>query len=313
MMSPWTNVYGLARSLLATALALTLLIDGVDVLFQPLAFKAAHAMVPVYRLSLFYLLSGSRAGLEVARWISISVLLVVASGWRPRFTGVAHWWIAFSFAASTTVAEGGDQVHAIIALLLVPVTLMDARRSHWESWAPGFSSTAQQIRATLARSCFTLIRLQVALIYFHAGVAKLYAPEWPNGTAVYYWFTHPVFGMSGVVRELASPLLNSGIGVAALTWGTILLEITLASALVMERRHFPVLLKVGILFHFGIILAHGLFSFFLVMSAALVLYLRPVDQRFSLRPPPTLAAWLVRLRGWAARGLPGSRGLGPLG
>jgi antimicrobial peptide system SdpB family protein len=283
MRHPWTSVYGVARSLLALGLLATLLCNGIDVLFQPAAFKTLHQTSPTNRIGLFYLLSGSRAGLEAARWIAVGLLAVVVSGWRPRYTGVLHWWLSFSFSVATTVAEGGDQINAILTLLLVPVTLMDPRRWHWAEWTPDLSRVGPQIRALVAASCLTVIRLQVAVIYFHAGITKLSVPEWSNGTAIYYWFTHPVYGMNDPIKALAMPALASSVGVTVLTWGVIFVELLLASALVMDKRYYPKLLIPGVAFHGGIVIAHGLASFFFAMAGALVLYLRPAERVFSLR------------------------------
>jgi antimicrobial peptide system SdpB family protein len=291
MKNPWTNVYGAARSLLAAGLLMTLACNPLDVLFASDAFRAAHRSVPLFRASLFYLMAGSRGGLDAARWIAAAALVLVIAGWRPRVTGLLHWYVAFSFAASTSVTEGGDQVHAILALLLLPVALTDGRRWVWEAVEPDLSRTRTAAAAIVADSCFTMIRLQVAVIYFHAAVAKLFSPQWANGTAVYYWFTHPVYGMSEPLRGWMLPVLDTAAGVTALTWGVMLLELTLASALVMDSRRYRRLLLPGLGFHFGIVVAHGLFSFFFAMAGALVLYLRPYDAPFSGRPLDRLASW----------------------
>lgn len=297
MTHPWTNVYGVARTLLACGLLATLLVDPVHVLFNADAFRAVHQAAPVNRISLFYLLAGTPAGLEAARWIAVGVLLLVASGWRPRLTGLPHWYVAFSFAASNSVTEGGDQIHAILALLLVPVTLLDPRAWVWRTWTPDLGRLREQARSVAARSCFTVIGLQVAVIYFQAGVSKLQVGEWANGTAVYYWFTHPVYGMSGAVKDFTLRVLDIPVALTAATWGVIVLEVLLATGLVMDRRHRPLLLKAGVLFHFGIVVAHGLVSFFFAMAAALILYLRPADEPFSLQP---LAAGARRVQAGAA-------------
>ena len=283
MQFPWTNVYGVARSLMASGLLLTLLFNSVDVLFQPAAFKVLHSGSPIARASLFYLFSGSREALELGRWIAIGLLALVASGWRPRFTGVLHWWLCLSFAVSTTVAEGGDQINGILSLLLIPVTLTDPRRWHWTSWTPSAMGLMPQLRAVVASSCLTMIRIQVAVIYFHAGISKLTVPEWVNGTAIYYWLTHQTYGMNEMVQSPAMWVLSNPLAVTLVTWGVIFVEITLASALVMRKEHYSRLLFLGLAFHFGIVVAHGLFSFFLAMAAALTIYLRPADQPFALR------------------------------
>jgi len=59
--------------------------------------------------------------------------------------------------------------------------------------------------------------------------------------------------------------------------GAVLLELALASALVMDRRHRSRMLLVGLAFHDAIALLHGLGSLFLATAGALVLYLAPPD------------------------------------
>jgi hypothetical protein len=50
----------------------------------------------------------------------------------------------------------------------------------------------------------------------------------------------------------------------------------------MPKRFWQPLLIAGIAFHFLIALFHGLMSFSLIMSAALILYLRPHQRPFAL-------------------------------
>lgn len=59
----------------------------------------------------------------------------------------------------------------------------------------------------------------------------------------------------------------------------------------MERRYRVVLLPLGVTFHFLIVLAHGLFSFFLAMTGALVLLLRRPEEEFGA--PGFLRSWLL--------------------
>src|SRR5690625_3243397 len=96
----WTNVYGVARSLLAFGTLATLLVHDADFLFRPLGIELYETANNIYLLqwSLFTILSGEY--LELGRWLSIVLLLLVISGWRPRIMGPLHWWVSFSFAAS---------------------------------------------------------------------------------------------------------------------------------------------------------------------------------------------------------------------
>jgi antimicrobial peptide system SdpB family protein len=134
-----------------------------------------------------------------------------------------------------------------------------------------------------------VIRIQVSIIYLHAAIGKIAVTEWVDGTALYYWFTHPVFGVADSVRPWILPLLSHGAAVMAMTWGVIALELALFLGLVAERRYRTTLLVFGLAFHFGIFVVHGLFTFFVAMAAALILYLRPLDQPFQI---PQRYGWL---------------------
>lgn len=286
--SPWTNVYGLARSTLALGTFITLASHHSDLLFRPMGGEVSGMLQGsgAAQWSLFNLTPPEH--LEWARLFSVLVLLLVIIGWRPRITGVLHWWVSFSFASTAMLLDGGDHVAVVLSLLLLPITLTDNRRWHWSVANESDPGILSQLKRDTAVSAMWVIRLQVAIIYFHAGVAKLAVEEWVNGTALYYWFTNPIFGAPSWLEPVLLPLLTSPVGVTLLTWTVLLLEITLFLGLVIERRWRPALLVLGLSFHAGIILVHGLVSFFCSMAAALILYLRPLEQEFRI---PSLGWW----------------------
>ncbi|MEW6322979.1 MAG: sporulation-delaying protein SdpB family protein [Acidobacteriota bacterium] len=201
---------------------------------------------------------------------------VVATGWRPRLTGVVHWWTCWSLQAVATTVDGGDQLASNLALLLLPLTLTDPRRWHWDDTGAAVVSTGVG-RRIVAASGFLMCRIQVAGVYFHASTGKMAVGEWADGTALYYWFTDPLFGGPGWMAGPMRWLLDSGPLLALATWSSMLLELALFAALVMPRRARAVLLVAGIAFHAAIAAVHGLITFSLVMVAALILYLRPWD------------------------------------
>lgn len=279
---PWSNVYGVGRTLLSLSTLSTLLLQSPDDLFRP--FGRRLSMVDTAdqfkHINLFVLLGGDN--LNVARWIAIGVLALVAIGWRPRITGILHWWVALSFVASTSVIEGGDQIAASLALFMIPLTLTDSRRWHWQHDARDMSRTSAQIAAIVAGSCLTVMRLQMAVVYLDAAIGKMGVPEWMNGTAMYYWALHPDFGVPMALRGITIAMLSNVYVVTTLTWGVMLLELALFTGLVIEKRFRSPLLVSGILFHFGIVVVHGLASFFLVMAGGLVIYLRPAECEFRM-------------------------------
>jgi len=218
--------------------------------------------------------------LTVARWLSVAVLLVVASGWRPRFTAVFHWYVSWSLISNSTIQDGGDQITAVLTLLLIPVCLTDSRRWHWQR--PPVLEREPGLGQIVARAALLLIQVQVAVVYLHASIAKLGVPEWADGTAMYYWSRHSSFGSPPWLRPLIDAVTGSPLGVAALTWGSIALEFALALGIVLGAAARRVLLVCGLLFHAAIAVEMGLISFFAAMAGALLLYLLPVGHHVRL-------------------------------
>ena len=171
---------------------------------------------------------------------------------------------------------------AVLTLLLIPVTLTDSRRWHWEVAPLGSRRYGSKVSAIIANSALLVIRVQVALIYIIACTAKLGVTEWRNGTAVYYWFLHPVFGLPGYLRSYFVPFLENRVVVTLMTWSVFSLEAVLFAGLFMHKDGRRILLRIGIIFHFMIVIALGLFSFFLAMWAALILFLRRPNEVFEL-------------------------------
>jgi antimicrobial peptide system SdpB family protein len=295
--NPFTNVYGLARTLLALGTLGTLLVTPVSSLFYPVASVSEGPACSGPRRFGAFCVAGAEH-LELAKWCAVLVLLVVASGWRPRFTGFLHWWIAFSAQANYTIVDGGDQITAIVTLFLIPLTLVDGRRWHWDR-----SEDASVLARLVGHTSFWAVRVQMAIVYFHACVGKLKTAEWVDGTAVYYWFLDPQHGSSPWLKSLIEPVVYSPLGVGVVTYGTLVLEYCLAAGLLASRRVQKVLLVAGITFHLGILVVHGLVSFGLAMFGALILYLRSPADTFELGSSPwrehgyRMLAWLRRSRG----------------
>lgn len=276
----WSNVYGTARTILAFGTLITLLLTPGDILFGP-----AQGIYPGPRcdgpaaVGFFCVLPG---GVDLLQPVAVCLLLVVASGWRPRFTGVLHWWIAFGLNSSAIALEGGDSVAANLTLLLVPITLLDRRVWHWGA-PQSAPETSPAYR--IASSAWFMIRLQVAFIYLHSAIAKLGVTEWADGTALYYVLTDGMFGAPAWARDVLDPLLGQALVVVALTWGTLVVEMGLGAAILMPYRVRQIAMKAGATFHALIAVTLGLLTFALAMVAAVILYLRLPTHELRVRLP----------------------------
>lgn len=269
---PYTNVIGLTRSLLATGLLLTLFFTPIEYIITQLTDGTLlnpllNPVVPINKYNFFLLLGIEHIGFM--KYAAMVVLILVISGYLPQLTCLLHWWVAVSFMLSSSAIDGGDQIHANLSFLLIPLCLTDPRANHW------FASENPRKSPLNFVGYFSvwLIKIQMVVIYFHASVGKYGVSEWANGTSIYYWLYHSVFGMPKYLEGFTYYLLSQGFIVTALTYGVLVFEMIMAAAIFMSRKRRNYLLPLAISFHFLIILYHGIFSFFFSMLAGLIIYL----------------------------------------
>lgn len=276
------NSYNIGRSLLATGLLLTLTFNSNYTLFGLVVENHSNIL---FDYNLFSILKDN---LLLAKTLSILVLITVILGFYPRVTGILQWYITYSFFMSADVVDGGDHIASNLTLLLIPLTLIDNNKNHWFE-----NNTPNKIFTYLKNSIFLLISIQVCAIYLHAFIGKLFVEEWKNGTAIYYWLTHNHFGVNPIFKNLTISILSNKFIVILITWGTLLLEFLLSSCILLSKNDKKryLFLFLGIIFHFSIIIIHGLVSFFFTMSAALFLYLIPNNKNYLLKQLKNKKTW----------------------
>jgi antimicrobial peptide system SdpB family protein len=273
---------GLARSLIALGTLCSLVATPVEHLFYASEARPEGRVCAGVADTIGAFCVVPYEYLNLARWGAALVLVLVVIGLAPRLTAVPHWWISFSFYSSSNVMEGGDQVAAVLTLLLLPVCLTDPRRWHWQQ-APEPSGTSTGVRVLNALT-LTLVWVQVCFIYFHASIGKLAVPAWRDGTSFWYWALYSPFGIPDHLKWLLEPLLAIGPVLVAMTWGTLLVEFLIACCLFAGHRLRYAALGAGVALHGLIALVIGLPGFSLIMFGALVLY--------TVRPGDTLPRWV---------------------
>ncbi len=286
--NPWTNVLGLSRSLLATGTLLTMVSNDTNILFKP---ASGLSNVPICdSVSQFGLFCILKDNLDIAQLIGCLILMAVIVGSYPRYSCFFHWWVSYSFNSSATLVNGGDQLTAVLTILLVPICLADNRTNHWKSGTtPNGRGFIQQIFVINTWVAYLLVRIQVCFLYFNAFVSKLKIDEWINGTALYYYFQSPLLGTSSWLSPVLMPLMSNPFIVTASTWGVILLEVVLFVSVVLPSKNAKKVLGMGIIFHILIAIFFGLISFFFACAAGLILYLHPVEKSFMFNK--IIAKW----------------------
>ena len=258
-------VFGLARTLLALSTIFSILLVQPHLLFNPTnILNPNYEVLSLHKISIFYLL---RNHLVFAKWISLFILLIVASGYRPRYTSLFHWYIAFSFSVSSYVIEGGDQIAQNLTLLFIPFFIFDKRKNHWLNEPYNFKTNSWILLI------YFLIRLQACFIYLQASIGKLKINEWRDGTALYYWLNNNFVGSPNIIKPFINFITDSPELLTIFTWSSLIIEFLLFMCISSFKKQRKYFLIIGLVFHFLIFIFFGLFSFMLVMCGLLIIYL----------------------------------------
>lgn len=217
------------------------------------------------------------------RVVAVLALAAAASGYRPRWTCLPHWYVTVSLGVGMTVANGGEKMARIATLLLIPLCLGDDRRWQWTRPRRRLGPTWRGA----AYAAHLALRAQVLLTYADAALSKLAVPEWRGGTATYYVFHDAYYGAPGGLRRLFGSTLGAPWFVHGTTWGTIAAELVIAGSVLWGVRTRRLGVALAVALHAGIAVFLGLFSFGLVMVAALVLSLAGTPWTLAVTAPRT--------------------------
>lgn len=102
--------------------------------------------------------------------------------------------------------------------------------------------------------------------------------EWVDGTVLHYWFNNPYFGLNEKMKWINQVLFLNYTTTSISAWSVIILELFLFMGLIAKDKYKKPLLYAGFIFHLLTWFIHGLFSFFLIMTSALIIYLAPINR-----------------------------------
>jgi|SRR5690554_4210132 len=195
------NTITFARSVLALGTLLTLVFNDLEY-FNNVNMKYT-------RMNIFNLFEN----IELSYYISIIVLVLCIIGIYPRYTSILQGWISFSTFHALSLPEGGDQITSILTILLIPICILDNRKNGWYTK----DVKVNNIFKFNALCALLVIKLQVFVVYFHAGISKIFEEQWYIGTATYYWFNNSFFGANTSLKLLFENLFNNVFTVTIIT------------------------------------------------------------------------------------------------
>jgi hypothetical protein len=198
--------------------------------------------------------------------------LIVAGLWLLGFATtfltpllwLFHWSIHERFAL---LWDGGDNLSYLLLIYLsfanVGAYIAPLSKRGVLPFDP--TRTWQVARGLVHNFAVLACTLQIALLYFNAGVAKLDGKYWQNGTALYYSLRAHEYNVAPDAARLVwdSPLLLT-LG----TYSTVLFQLAFPWILWLGRPWMRIVLVVtAIGFHLGILSLMGLVTFGLFMLA----------------------------------------------
>ncbi|MFD7308613.1 HTTM domain-containing protein [Promicromonospora sp. NPDC059942] len=226
------------------------------------------------------------------------VALLVAAGWHARWTVplLLLGWSGLT-AINPLIADQGDNISRILLVYLCFADTsahwsLDARRRERRAdraasapvappssaLEPGREPGRTQVRNLLHNAAVLAVGAQICLVYVLSGLFKLQGEQWRDGSAVYYPLSLPQFRPWPPLADL---IAANGWLVAAVTWGTLALQLTFP--LLLLQRHTRTAAVAGALaMHAGIAVVMGLPFFSLFMMAGDCLFL-PAPTRHPAR------------------------------
>ncbi len=272
-----TNKLGLARSILAFSTLITITFNNPYELINPMNIHNIYIEDSKLYSQLNYFLIFKDTPI-VAVLFAILGLFILISGYLQFITSVFYWWLTFSIS-SFSLIEGGDQIASILAFLLIPICFTDTRKNHWQKHDVSLTNK-KEIYNCVANLTRYVIILQMSVLYFIASTAKFNNTYWIDGTAIYYWLNNNIFGVNDGLLGFVNYLLYKNYLIFTITWSVLIIELLLSISFLLNKSLRKVILYVGISFHLGIAILHGLISFSLAMIGGLILYISSLDRGF---------------------------------
>lgn len=159
------------------------------------------------------------------------------------------------------LGDGGDNLTQLVLIYALLCNLAGPGVGRWLRRMPPW---VRDLRAMLHNTGLVAIWVQVCIVYFVAGTAKLHGEAWRNGTALYYALSTDQYTIDGLV----DPILGSPLLLTLFAYTTVVFQIGFPFMVALNRHSRRLALFVATAFHFGIASVMGLTSFAFFMIAA---------------------------------------------
>lgn len=261
--------------------------DGV----LPLA--AARQVASPYAWSLLYYVPQTPAAVEVCFWLAVLSAAALLVGLVPRLAAFALFlWLVSFQNRNPLINDGEDALLRVLIFLSIFLPLGHCwailnvlrrregtpevnPKAHWPTSPAGGSTSSPGIPPGFAVPGWgrRLIQLEMAGMFFSAGLSKLGGHAWLQGTALYY-----VARLDDFFGKFPIPdwTVDWPAAVAVGTWSVLLIELAVPLLIWFKETRRGCLLAV-LLFHVANEWTMHLFLFHWIMLCGWLSFLEPED------------------------------------
>ncbi|MFJ6808101.1 hypothetical protein ACIQRK_19065 [Streptomyces anulatus] len=253
-------------------------------------FAGFKALVEDKNIFSLYALSDSGTWFNLVFFAGLVVSLAWTVLGSRSLTIVHAVFMTSIYHRNYTMWEGGDALTGIVLILLMGATV----NAHFSPLSKRVRARLEQragrphLRVSLHNTVAVLIVFQACVVYVVSALWKVAAPQWQDGTALYYISNVWQYTYSSAFPQL----MDSVVLTTLVTYFTITAQLLVVPAVFTSRRWLRkgvVLALAGL--HIGIMGSMGLMTFGLVMMAVDAVLLRDADYEALLR----------RVRPWRER------------
>ncbi|MGW8765430.1 hypothetical protein ACWGN5_23300 [Streptomyces sp. NPDC055815] len=239
------------------------------------AFKALTGDGHIFSL---YALSDGDTWFDLVYFAGLLVSLAWTVLGSRGLTVVHAVFMTSLYHRNYTMWEGGDALTGIVLILLMGATV----NAHFSPLAKRVRARLERragephLRTSLHNTAAVLIVFQACVVYVVSALWKVAAPQWQEGTALYYISHVWQYTYSSTFPQLMDSLVLTTL----VSYFAVVVQLLVLPAVLTSRRRFREAVVLGIAgMHIGIMAGMGLMTFGLAMMAVDAVLVRDADYR----------------------------------
>jgi len=241
--------------------------------------EAAREAASPYCWSLLDVVPASSTVLHVCFWVAVGHAALLLVGLWPRLNAfLLFLWVASFQVRNVLIGDGEDTLMRMLGFFMIWLPSghcwsLSALLRRWRQCKDSALVHAEPDPFVAPGWGLRLLQIQMAIMFFTAGLLKLSGDKWVNGTALYY-----VSRLDDHFGRFPVPvwLFDSPWLVALMTWSVIATELT-APVLIWFRETRLACLALLVVFHLANEWTMNLFLFHWLMLCGWMAFLMPDD------------------------------------